>query len=147
MSRRSLVLGVAMVAACGAVLKPPAPDRRLNIQQSGSVFESSNGYRFAVLPQPESRVVRLDVRYPVGSADDPKGKEGLAHLVEHLLFDVEYSRGGTKTSVSAELGRLAISSNAETHADYTVYQTLFSSENLEDVIALESTGSRSVATV
>ena len=133
----SAALGVAFVTACGAVLKPPAPDRRLDIKQNGSVFEASNGYRFAVLPQPETRVIRLDVRYPVGSADDPPGKQGLAHLVEHLLFEVEYSRGATKTSIGAELGRLAISWNAETHEDYTVYQTVFAASALDDIMGLE----------
>lgn len=132
----SLVVAVA-VLGCGAVLKPPAPDRRLNVQQTGSVFEASNGYRFAVLPEPQSSIVRLDVRYPVGSAHDPKGKQGLAHLVEHLLFDVEYARGGTRTSIGAELGKVALSWNAETHPDYTSYQTLLAPEQLEEVLELE----------
>ncbi len=125
------------VVACGAVLKPPAPDRRLNITQDGSVFESSNGYKFGVVPDDGARVVRLDVRYPVGAADDPPGKEGLAHLVEHLLFDVEYTRGADKTSISAELGRHAISWNAETHEDYTTYQTVFTRGALAQIIGLE----------
>jgi zinc protease len=137
MAGRSAVLSVVAVVGCGAVLKPPAPDRRLNIVQTGSVFEASNGYQFAVLPEARSNVVRMDIRYPVGAADDPAGKAGLAHLVEHLLFDVEYAKGGEKTSVSAELGRVALSWNAETHEDYTSYQTLFSSEYLEEVVGLE----------
>ncbi len=137
MRRLSTVLAVVFVVACGAVLKPPAPDRRLNIKQSGSVFESNNGYRFAVLPEPGASVIRLDVRYPVGAADDPKGKEGLAHLVEHMLFDVEYTRGANKTSISAELGRLAITWNAATDTDYTSYQTVFTRNALEEVIGLE----------
>jgi zinc protease len=128
---------VVLVVACGAVLKPPAPDRRLNIKQTGSVFEANNGYQFAVLPEPGSNVIRLDVRYPVGAADDPKGKEGLAHLVEHMLFDVEYTRGANKTSISAELGRLAIAWNAATYPDYTTYQTVFARGALEEVIGLE----------
>lgn len=126
-----------MLVGCGAVLKPPAPDRRLRVIQTGSVFEANNGYRFAVIPELQSSVVRLDVRYPVGAADDPRGKEGLAHLVEHLLFDVEYTRAGSRTSINAELGRVALSWNAETHEDYTTYQTLLAPENLEEVVGLE----------
>jgi zinc protease len=128
---------VVFVVACGAVLKPPTPDRRLNIKQTGSVFEANNGYRFAVLPEPGASVIRLDVRYPVGSADDPKGKEGLAHLVEHMLFDVEYTRGAAKTSISAELGRLAIAWNAATYTDYTTYQTVFADTALDEILGLE----------
>ncbi len=137
MKRLSAVVAAGFVVACGAVLKPPAPDRRLNIKQSGSVFDSNNGYRFAVLPEPGASVIRLDVRYPVGGADDPKGKEGLAHLVEHMLFDIEYTRGASKTSISAELGRLAIAWNAATLTDYTSYQTVFTRAALTDVIGLE----------
>jgi predicted Zn-dependent peptidase len=66
------------------------------------------GYEFAVLPDASAEVVRLDVEYPVGSVDDPPGKEGLAHLVEHLLFDIEVPRPGGKTSIEAELGRVAL---------------------------------------
>src|SRR6476661_1118746 len=113
---------LAVVTACGSAMRPPDPDRHLDIRTSGSLFASDRGYKFAVLPEPGAGVVRLSVRYPVGSADDPPGKEGLAHLVEHLLFDVEYTRGADKTSISAELGRSAIAWNAETHEDYTTYQ-------------------------
>lgn len=128
---------LVVVVACGAVIKPPDPDRRLNFQTTGMTFDSDRGYRFAVLPEPTARLVRLDVRYPVGSADDPPGKEGLAHLVEHLLFEVEYSVGETKTSIGAELGRLALSSNAQTHPDYTTYEVVAPPESLDALLALE----------
>lgn len=134
---RRAVWSLVVLVGCGTVLKPPAPDRRLNIQQTGSVFEASNGYQFAVLPEPRSPVVRMDIRYPVGAADDPAGKAGLAHLVEHLLFEVEYAKGGDRTSISAELGRVALAWNASTHEDYTSYQTLFAPEYLDEVVGLE----------
>lgn len=126
-----------VVAACGAVIKPPDPDRRLTVTTDGSLFESDRGYELAVLPDDTAKVVRLDVRYPVGAVDDPPGKEGLAHLVEHLLFDLEIQRAGKKTSIAAELGRLALSWNAETHEDYTDYQVVVSPENLADAMGLE----------
>src|SRR5438067_325428 len=78
----SLRWSLLFAIACGAVTRPPDPSRRLEVHTAGSVFESDRGYRFAVLPEPNASVVRLDVRYPVGSANDPPGKEGLAHLVE-----------------------------------------------------------------
>lgn len=128
---------VGVVVGCGAVRKPPDPNRRLEIQQTGAVFESNNGYRFAALPERMAKVIRVDVRYPVGSVDDPPGKAGLAHLVEHLLFDVEFSQGGTKTSIGAELGHVALSWNAETTADFTTYQTVAAPDQLSKVLALE----------
>jgi zinc protease len=130
-------LASLIVLGCGAVLKPPEPDRRLELRTGGSVFESSAGFRFASLPEPRSGVVRLDVRYPVGSVDDPPGKEGLAHLVEHLLFDAEIERDGRKTSISAELGRLALTWNAETDTDYTTYQVTAEPAALDEILGLE----------
>lgn len=101
------------------------------------MFETNNGYQFAVLPEPKSGVIRLDVRYPVGAGDDPVGKEGLAHLVEHLLFDVEYVAGGARTSIGAELGRVALSWNAATAKDHTTYQTFLAPGSLTDVLGVE----------
>lgn len=123
--------------ACGAVSKPPDPNRRLDVKMSGSLFEAPNGYKFAALPEPGSSVVRIDVRYPVGSADDPPGKEGLAHLVEHLLFEGVFTRDGKETTVGAELGRLALASNAATYRDHTSYETLTTRADLENVLELE----------
>jgi zinc protease len=128
---------VAASASCGAVLKPPRPDQRLNVHVSGGVFEAGNGYRFVAIPEPAATVIQVDVRYPVGSADDPVGKEGLAHLVEHLLFDVEITRNGATTSIGAELGRLALSWNAFTYEDATVYQTTVVPGALDALLALE----------
>src|SRR5262249_1206423 len=48
---------------------------------------------------------------------DPYGKEGLAHLVEHLVFHARF--GGR--SVSETLARLGATYNAETGLDSTLY--------------------------
>jgi zinc protease len=45
-----------------------------------------NGLRVVLAPDPALGDVTLLLRYDVGSGDDPNGKEGLAHLVEHLEF-------------------------------------------------------------
>ncbi len=128
---------VAFACACGAVVKPAEPDRRLAIHSSGALFDASNGFHFAALPDDTAQVVRLDVRYPVGEIDDPPGKEGLAHLVEHLMFDVMIVRDGKRTSVGAELGRLALSWNAETTKDYTHYETYAKPEAIDALLAIE----------
>jgi len=132
------VLGVVAMAGCGALLKPPDPDRRLNVRTAGDVFDSDRGYRFVVLPEPAASVIRLDVRYPVGSLHDPVGKEGLAHLVEHLLTEVEVKRDGVTTSLDAEVGRVALSYNAHTTTDSTVYETLARPAALDDLMRVEA---------
>lgn len=136
MSRWLVVVGVALVG-CGTLIKPPDPDRKLNVRTAGTMFESDRGYRFVVLPEPDANVVRVDVRYPVGSIDDPPGKEGLAHLVEHLLTELEVTRDGVKTTLDGELGRVALSSNAATSTDWTNYEALALPSALEDVLRVE----------
>ena len=132
------VLITSLVAGCGTLRKPPEPDRRLEIHTLGDLFESSTGYRFAALPEPSAQFVRVVVRYPVGSSDDPPGKPGLAHLVEHLLFDVQLDHGGAKSSIVGELGRVALSWNGETTADYTDYETTAVPSALGDLLELEA---------
>lgn len=133
----SSLAALALLGACGAVLRPPEPDRRLDVRSSGAVFESDRGYTFAVAPEPGAKVIRLDVTYPVGSADDPPGKEGLAHLVEHLLIEVEVARDGAKTSIAAATGKIALDFNAQTTTDSTTYQVVAAPEALDALFALE----------
>lgn len=129
---------IVTAVGCGTMFKPPDPDRRLNVHTSGTMFDTDRGYRFVVLPEPSANVIRLDVRYPVGSIDDPVGKEGLAHLVEHLLTEVEVTRDGIKTSLDGQLGRVALSFNAQTTTDYTTYETLALPSALEDLMRVEA---------
>lgn len=127
-----------MVLGCGTLLRPPDPDRRLSVKTDGTTFDSDRGYRFVVLPEENANVIRVDTRYPVGAIDDPVGKEGLAHLVEHLLTEVEVTRDGAKTSLDAELGRVALSYNARTTTDYSVYEILALPSALDAVIRVEA---------
>jgi len=47
----------------------------------------ANGLHVVLAPDPAVDGATVIVRYDVGSGDDPTGKEGLAHLVEHMMFD------------------------------------------------------------
>jgi zinc protease len=47
----------------------------------------ANGMRVVLAPDSALGDVTVMVRYNAGDADDPPGKEGLAHVVEHLMFD------------------------------------------------------------
>ena len=121
------VLALGLLAACGQVLKPADPDRRLDVHMTGGMFEVGTGYRVVVLPEPASSVLRLIVRYPVGGADDPPGKAGLAHVVAHVL----------EAEKSVELGRLALAWNAVTEADATTYEVTAVPGALDELLGLE----------
>src|SRR5262245_18279565 len=78
----------------------------------------SNGMRVVLLPDPASPLVEVDVRYAVGWIDDPAGKEGLAHLVEHLQYLGRHG-GADEPSFSAVLRAHSISHNAFTSFEST----------------------------
>src|SRR4051794_21983990 len=45
-----------------------------------------NGLRVVIDDDPMAPLVAVAVGYKVGSRDDPIGKTGLAHALEHLMF-------------------------------------------------------------
>ena len=61
----------------------------------------SRGTRILMENVPHSRTFSLGFFFPSGSRQDPPGKAGLAHLVEHLVFK------GTDAYSASELARLA----------------------------------------
>ena len=102
------------------------------------VFERTlpNGLKALVLPRRHAPVVVCDLYYPVGSFDEPVGKTGLAHFVEHMLFK------GTDRFPKGQIDRLAFvaagQSNAETGEDTTHYWFAFPSDRWELALAVES---------
>src|SRR5688572_15997200 len=57
---------------------------------------TSNGLRFVIMPDANTQLLEVDVRYEVGSREDPPGKAGLAHLAEHLMFQQKPDGPNTK---------------------------------------------------
>lgn len=102
------------------------------------VFERTlaNGFKALVLPRTHAPVVVCDLYYPVGSVDEPAGRTGLAHFVEHMLFK------GTQRFPKGEIDRLAFvaagQSNAETGDDCTHYWFAFPSPRWELALAIEA---------
>ncbi len=72
-----LTLGLAQGAAAAA------PD---GIDIPFTRFTLPNGLTVIVSEDHKAPVVAVSVWYRVGSADEPKGKTGFAHLFEHLMF-------------------------------------------------------------
>ncbi|QDV32922.1 M16 family metallopeptidase [Tautonia plasticadhaerens] len=95
-----------------------------------------NGLRALILPRPRAAVVVCDLYYPVGSVDEPEGKTGLAHFVEHMLFK------GTRRFPKGQLDRLTFVSagevNAETDEDCTHYWFRFPRDRWELALDLEA---------
>lgn len=67
-------------------------------------------------------------------ADDPEGREGIAHLIEHLSFR---ARPDGKTRVSDLLGYIGAGSEARTSLDTTSYYSVAPAGMLEGVLRSE----------
>ncbi|MDQ0474961.1 M16 family metallopeptidase [Labrys wisconsinensis] len=81
-------------------------------------FTLANGLDVVVIPDRRAPVVTHMVWYRVGGADEPMGKSGIAHFLEHLMFKgTEKQPGG----FSREVARLGGQENAFTSYDYTAY--------------------------
>ncbi|HEY4240914.1 MAG TPA: insulinase family protein [Kofleriaceae bacterium] len=121
-----------LAAACG----PDTPKFAFReAEQRGKL--DANGLRFVIMPDPTTQLVEVDVRYDVGSREDPPGKAGLAHLVEHMMFQ-QRPDGPTSPPLMESLGQLTTYFNAYTNWDTTHYQTAARAENLDALLKIEA---------
>ena len=93
----------------------------------------ANGLELVVVQEPTALEVSVTVRYGVGSVDDPVGREGLAHLVEHLMF--EHVRDGE--ALFDFLERSALGFDGFTTPDSTVYNEHAPPSRLRELLAVE----------
>lgn len=104
--------------------------------QNISEFYLNNGLRVVVVPDHRAPVVTHFVWYGVGSVDEVKGKTGIAHFLEHLMFKgTDKVAPGDFAKIVARMGG---NLNAFTTYDLTAYHVKVSKDNLEKVMALEA---------
>lgn len=97
------------------------------------IYTLRNGLRILLKPAP-SGISHACIMINAGSRDEPDGKEGLAHLIEHLLF-----KRTEKRSTNQILNRLELVGadlNAYTTKEYTCIHASFLNEYLERVLDL-----------
>jgi zinc protease len=93
-----------------------------------------SGMRVIFERAPGAYTVGVTAVVGAGSVQDPPGKEGLAHLVEHLTFRARDRDGAP---MHARLWSLGASYNAETEFDSTTYHEFVPRQSLRDILALE----------
>jgi zinc protease len=99
-------------------------------------FKLENGMDVVVIPDHRAPVVTHMVWYRNGSADDPRGKSGIAHFLEHLMFKGTHThRQGEFSHLVAELGG---QENAFTSYDFTAYFQRVAREHLGVVMEFEA---------
>jgi len=95
-----------------------------------------NGLGVLTIPDHRAPVVTHMVWYKNGSADDPVGKSGIAHFLEHLMFKgTQKHPAGTFMTTIAELGG---QQNAFTSNDFTTYFQQIAAEHLATCMEYEA---------
>lgn len=96
-----------------------------------------NGLKVIMDEDHRSPTVAVDVNFDVGSRDDPQGRSGLAHFVEHIGFlGTKHTKNGDHHKLLAEVGATDV--NATTSADRTHYFETVPSDALDLALWLES---------
>ena len=99
-------------------------------------FKLANGLEAVVIPDSRAPVVTHMLWYKVGSADEPAGRSGVAHFLEHLLF--KGTRKHPAGEFSAVVAAIGGRENAFTSEDYTGYFQRVPRDKLPVVMAYEA---------
>ena len=120
--------------ALAALLAAPLPATAQVF--SPTTYQLANGLQVVVVENHRSPIVTHMVWYRVGAADEPPGKSGIAHLLEHLMFK------GTPSVPPGEfskiVARMGGRDNAFTSSDYTAYFQNVAADRLEAVMKMEA---------
>jgi zinc protease len=129
----SFIKAISTALLCGVLLVACGPSA------DGPKIETarlSNGLDIIVIPDLRADVVTHMLWYRVGSADEPKGKSGIAHFFEHLMFR------GTENippgEFSKTVARLGGRDNAFTSYDYTAYFQRIAKDKLPRMMEMEA---------
>ena len=99
-------------------------------------FSLRNGLQVVVMPNTRIPAVTHMLYVKTGGADDPYGKSGLAHYLEHLMFSgtAAFPEGTYERAVQKFGGM----QNAMTTRDFTLYYASVPKAQLSQVMAMES---------
>jgi zinc protease len=99
-------------------------------------FTLNNGLKVLVKEDKRAPIAVVMIWYQVGSADDPSGKTGISHVLEHLMFK------GTKAYpmgvFSKTIASIGGQENAFTSTDYTAYFEKIAATHVPLALKLEA---------
>ncbi|HJU76177.1 MAG TPA: insulinase family protein, partial [Gemmatimonadaceae bacterium] len=106
------------------------------MNQTLETFELENGLRVTLAPDITVPAVSVNLWYRVGSANEPPGRTGFAHLFEHMLFQ---GSGNVGANEHFELiQRAGGTLNGSTWLDRTNYYETVPANYLELALWLEA---------
>lgn len=114
-------------------------NRTLDIGHSGIKahrYVLDNGLELVVVPSHKTPAIAHMVWYRVGGVDDPVGKSGLAHFLEHLMFKATDNLASGE--FSRNISHYGGEDNAFTSKDYTAYYQYIAKDQLPMVMRMEA---------
>jgi zinc protease len=134
------IFGAAIWAAAGVLaLSQTVPVKgyeRVTAVEGITEYRLSNGLRVLLFPDPTKQTITVNITYLVGSKYENYGETGMAHMLEHMMFE------GTPThpNIPQEMTARGAKYNAETYYERTNYFATFpaTDENLRWALELES---------
>lgn len=141
MTRRTALSAAAALAAAGPAAQasaqgapPPAPAERPLF--GAAQWRLANGLNVVFVENRRAPVVAQYLYYSAGAAEDPAGRSGTAHFLEHMMFK------GSPNVPSGELSRRVAreggNDNAFTSRDVTAYFQQVEASRLPLVMAMEA---------
>ena len=126
------ILGLTLVAIAAISVSAQIRVLPLPIKQR----KLANGLTLVSVRDNSSPSVSIHVWYNVGSKNDPSGRNGFAHLFEHIMFK------STKNMPAENMDRLTEDvggyNNASTRDDFTDYYEVVPSNHLETLLWAEA---------
>jgi zinc protease len=121
---------------CALIFSMVAATTAVQAAEDVTAFTLDNGLQVVVIEDHRAPVAVQMVWYRVGAADEPAGKSGIAHFLEHLMFKGtdEVGPGEFSAIVEAQGG----SDNAFTSWDYTAYFQRVAADRLDLMMKLEA---------
>lgn len=130
MTIRRYVAGTLVL--CFLLLSAPGSWAAAPVQE----FSLPNGLKVFIIEDHKAPLATFQIWYRVGSVDEPAGKTGISHLLEHMMFKGTPKYGSKVFSNMVQ--RNGGTDNAYTTKDYTMYFQTIASDRIGLSIALEA---------
>jgi len=131
---KSLIRILSVIGLLAALATLAARDARA--ASAVTQFSLANGVEVVVIPDHRTAVVTHMIWYRAGAADEPLGKSGIAHFLEHLMFKCTAKNPAGR--FSQQLAAIGGQENAFTTNDYTAYYQRTSRDHLATLMDFEA---------
>ena len=128
--KRCILFGLVVLLFSGLIAS--ADEQSLDLEH----YWLDNGLEVILVRDTSAPTVAVDIWYRVGSANDPEGRSGFAHLFEHMMF--EGSPHIPDNTMDLLLEPVGGSSNAYAGKDYTAYFITVPSHQLPLALWIEA---------